>query len=147
VPPATVDTVVSAYTTGNLISVNSKDGTVRPGTLGLVLTGPPPSASTDPKAVQTQQDFVLALLRALDHSALGAVLAAPTPPTGATGDLTAAVAEDGDLSHQASTVTGAETPAGLIATVFALAAQADGVAGRFGLGAGATPLPTASNAP
>jgi len=147
VAPTTIDTVLSAYTTGKLVSINSKDGSVRPGTLALVLTGPPPPPTADPKSVQAQQDFVLGLLRDLDHTALGAVLAAPTPPQGAAGDMTAAAADAGDLTKQASTVTGADTPAGLIATVFALAGQVDGVGGRYGPGAQASPLPTTSNAP
>jgi hypothetical protein len=147
VPPSTVDTVLSAYSTGKLLVVADKDGVARPGTLAVVLTGPPPAASADQSAVRAQQDFVLALLRDLDRTSLGAVLAVPTPPDGASSDMTTAVANDPDVSHQASTVTGADTAAGAIATVFALAAQADGVAGRYGIGSQVQPLPTASGAP
>jgi hypothetical protein len=141
-----VETVLAAYTTGKLITLGNGISTPRPGTLAVVLTGPAPSANSDAASVQAQQSFVLDLLRDLDETSLGAVLAAPTPTVGATTDDMARVAAAADgLTDHASTVSGVDTPAGLIATVFALAQQGDGVAGRYG--PQASPLPASSVAP
>jgi len=146
VPPATVDTVLAAYTTGKLLSLGNGVAAPRPGTLAVVLTGPAPAPTSDPASVKAEQGFVLDLLRDLDDSALGAVLAVPTPAAGATtDDLTKLAAATGNLTDHASTVSGIDTPAGLITTVFALAQQADGVAGTYG--PQASPLPASSVAP
>ena len=141
-PATTVETVLAAYSTGKLISV--ANSTPRAGTLAVVLTGPGPAPGTDPASVKAEQTFVLDLLRSLDVASLGAVVAAPVPVDGASADLAAAAATAG-LTKQVSTVTGVDTPAGQIATVFALAAQADGTAGRYGLTQ--NPLPVATGAP
>src|SRR5205085_649086 len=118
-----IDTVLSAYSTGRLLNLGSDVATHRPGTLAIVLTGPAPAPTADPSVVKAQQDFVLELARDLDETALGAVLAAPRPASGST------------------------TAAGQIATVFALAAQADGTAGRYGPQSQLSPLPASSVAP
>jgi hypothetical protein len=148
VPPASVDTVLSAYSTGKLISLGSGVKTPRPGTLAVVLTGDAPAPTADPESVQAQQSFVMELLRDLDETALGAVLTAPTPaPDATTRDMADVAATTPGLTDRASTVSGVDTPAGLIATVYALAAQADGVSGRYGPAPKLTPLPASSVAP
>jgi len=148
VAPATVDTVLSAYSTGKLISLGSEVSTQRPGTLAVVLSGPAPAPTADPVLVKAEQGFVLDLLRDLDGAALGAVLAAPTPaPGAATADMTAAAATVDGLTDRVSTVSGVDTAAGQIATVYALASQVDGVAGRYGPQPQLTPLPASSVVP
>jgi len=148
VPPATIETVLSAYSTGKLVSLGNDVGAQRPGTLAIILTGPAPSPTADPSAVKAQQDFVLDLAGDLDESALGAVLVAPRPAaTATTADMTQAASSVTGLTDKISTVSGVDTAAGQIATVFALAAQADGTAGRYGPQSQLSPLPASSVAP
>jgi len=148
VAPATIDTVLSAYNTGKLLTLGNEVTTQRPGTLAIILTGPAPSPTADPAVVKAQRDFVLNLAADLDESALGAVLAAPRPASGATTtDMTQAASSAAGLTDKISTVSGVDTAAGQIATVFALAAQADGTAGRFGPQSQLSPLPASSVAP
>ena len=148
IAPGTIDTVLSAYSTGRLLNLGSDVATHRPGTLAIVLTGPAPAPTADPAVVKAQQDFVLDLARDLDQTALGAVLAAPRPASGATtADMTQAAASVTGFTDKVSTVSGVDTPAGQIATVFALAAQADGTAGRYGPASQLSPLPASSVAP
>ena len=148
VPPTAIDTVLSAYSTGKLISLGNDVTTQRPGTLAIILTGPAPSPTADPALVKAQQDFVFDLAADLDQSALGAVLASPRPaPDATTADLVQAASNVAGLTDKISTVSGVDTAAGQIATVFALAAQADGTAGRFGPQSQLSPLPASSVAP
>jgi len=148
VPAATIDTVLSAYSTGKLLSLGNEVTAHRPGTLALVLTGPAPSPTADAAHVKALQDFVLDLARDLDDTALGAVLVAPRPAPGATTpDMTQVAAGTTGLTDKVSTVEGVDTSAGRIAVVFALAAQADGTAGRFGPQSQQSPLPASSLAP
>ena len=147
VPDATVATVLAAYTAAKVVSLGSDVATPRPGSLALVLGATAPPTSADPTLVTAQQDAVLSLAADLDDSAVGAVLAAPTPAQSATTDITAAAAAQSGLTQKLSTVTGVETPTGQIAAVFALAGQADGIAGRYGLSPQVSPLPTATTSP
>ena len=147
VPATTAETVLSAYSTGKLLTIGSTVANPRPGTLAVVLTGSAPSATADTTQVTAQQTFLLDLVRDLDVTALGAVLAVPTPAPGSAPDVAAAAADVSGLTDKISTVTGVESAAGQITTVLALAAQADGVAGRFGFAPQASPLPVASTAP
>ena len=76
------------------------------------------------------------------------MLAAPRPAAGATtADMTQAAASVNGLTDKVSTVSGVDTAAGQITIVFALAAQADGTAGRYGLQPPLSPLPASSVAP
>ena len=145
-PATTVQTVLAAYATGKLINVATTPISPRAGTLAVVLTGPAAPAGTDPAVVKAQQSLVLDLLKDLDEQALGAVVATPSPTVGAA-DSVANAADAAGLTKKVSTVTGVETPAGQIATVFALAGQADGAAGKFGLTPQGSPLPAASSGP
>ena len=145
-PATTVQTVLAAYTTGKLISVATTPVSPRAGTLAVVLTGPAASAGADPAVIKAQQSLVLDLLRDLDEQALGAVVAAPSPTAGESDSL-ATAADAAGLTKKVSTVTGVETPAGQIATVFALAGQVEGAVGKFGLTPQGSPLPSASGSP
>lgn len=148
VPAAAVDTALSAYSTGKFISLGNGVTTQRPGTLAIILTGAAPSATADPRLVKAQQDFILDLAGDLDGSALGAVVAAPRPAPGTTTlDMTQAAGNVAGLTDRISTVSGVDTAAGQIAAVFALAAQADGTAGRYGPQSQLSPLPASSVAP
>ena len=145
---STIDTVLSAYSTGKLLSLGNDVAAHRPGTLAIILTGPAPSPNADPVLVKAQQDFVLDLARDLDQTSLGAVLASPRPAPGTTtADMTQAAASVTGLTDKVSTVSGVDTAAGQIATVFALAAQAEGTAGRYGPQSQLSPLPASSVAP
>lgn len=146
VPATTVQTVLAAYSTGKLISVANTPLSPRAGTLAVVLTGPAPAPNTDPALVKSERSLILDLLRDLDEQALGAVVAMPSPTVGSLGNVDTAP-EAAGLTKKVSTVTGVETAAGQIATVFALAAQADGTAGKYGLTPQGSPLPAASGAP
>ena len=145
-PATTVQTVLAAYSTGKLISVAGTPLTPRQGTLAVVLTGPAPAVTADPALVKSERGMILDLVRDLDAEALGAVVAMPSATAGSVGNFDSAP-EAAGLTKKVSTVTGVETPAGLIATVFALAGQAEGTAGKFGLTVQGSPLPAASGAP
>jgi hypothetical protein len=145
---STVDTVLGAYSTAKLLNVVApSSATTRPGTLAVVLVPPPPAATTDDAVVENERTFLAALAQDLDDEAIGAVLAGPTAAAGAGSDYLSAISAVHGFTDKVSTVTGVETSAGQMATVYALAGQADGVSGRFGLGTGVTPLPTPSGAP
>jgi hypothetical protein len=88
--------------------------------------------------------LLLDLAVALDHSAVGAVVAGPQRAGGAAGLVQSARA-DHRVSAVVSTVDGVDLPRGLIATVLALAEQARGQVGSYGTLAGAAaPLPAPS---
>ena len=141
-----MDTVLSTYSAAKLISVGHTP-TTRAGTLAVVLAAAAPAPTADPTRVTAEQGLLVDLLRDLDVTAAGAVLAAPTPAPGSAPDAIASASSDSALGRAASTVTGVDTPAGQIATVFALAAQLDGVAGHFGFGPQVTPIPSVSATP
>lgn len=145
IPDATVATVLSAYAAAKLVSFGGSAATPRPGTLALLISGPPAPATADATQVRAQQQPLLDLAAALDQSALGAVVVAPTPPQNSAQDIIGAANGVSGLTQHVSTVSGVDTASGQIATVFALAAQLDGVAGHFGLTG--TPLPTPSATP
>ncbi|HET6816988.1 MAG TPA: copper transporter [Mycobacteriales bacterium] len=141
VPPTATARVLAGFTDGNLVTVNGS--VARSASLAVVLAPPPPSANADPKTVQSQDDLLLDLVRALDHSAVGAVLAGPLASAD-TGLLKAARA-DKLLTANVSTVDGVDLPRGIIATVLALAQQAKGGVGSYGTQSGASgPVPSPS---
>ena len=143
---ALFDTVMSTYSAAKAVSV-AKTPQARAGTLAVVLAGPAPAANADPSQAAAEQAVLLELVRDLDATSAGAVLAAPLPPQGSGPDVVSSAASAGDLTRNVSTVTGVDTPQGQIATIFALAAQAGGVAGRFGIYPNVSPIPTASTSP
>jgi hypothetical protein len=142
ISPSAASRVLSGYVDGKLITVNG--GVARSGSLALLLAPPPPSGTPDPKATQSQNDLLLDLARALDRNAVGAVLAGPASSADTAGLLQVA-RDDKDLTDSVSTIDGVDLPSGVIATVLALAEQADGRAGNYGSEGGAqAPLPTPS---
>ena len=141
---STTDTVLSAYNTGGLLTVQGTDA--RPGTLAVVITGQAPSPKTDPQLVSTQQTLLLDLALDLDNTAVGAVLAGPTPSPGSATSVVAAAGKDARLQQAVSTVDGIEAATGRIATIFALAAQVDGKAGNYGADQ-SPPIPARSPGP
>ena len=144
VPATAVDTVLSAYNTGGLLT--KQGATARPGTLAIVITGPAPSPKTDPQLVTTQTTMLVDLALDLDSTAVGAVVAGPTAPPGSGTSVVAAAAKDPRLQQLVSTVDGVEAASGRIATIVALAAQVDGVAGNFGVDH-SPPVPALSPGP
>ena len=140
--------MLSAYATGKLLRVANGATAPRPGDLALVLTGPTPPPTADLVAVKAKNDFLVELLNDLDQAALGAVLVVPTPRPGTGADGTVSAADALRVTDRASAVTGIDTTPGQIAMVFALAAQVDGVSGRYDpTSSAASPFPTASGAP
>ena len=95
--------------------------------LAVMIAGPAEEADARPA--------LTGLLAALDAGSRGAVLAGPDD--GAAGPLRWVRDLEGDTPEGASTVDGVGTPAGAAALVLALAEQAAGEAGHYGLGRGA----------
>ena len=144
VPSSVADTVLSAYNTGGLLSVQGS--TARPGTLAIVISGAAPGPKTDPQLVNAQQTLLLDLALDLDSTSVGAVVTGPTPTPGTGTSVVVAAAKDARLQQLVSTVDGVETASGRIATVFALDAQVDGAAGNFGADH-SPPIPALSPGP
>jgi hypothetical protein len=84
---------------------------------------------------QAASDAVTALVRALDAGSQGAVLVGPGLAPPAVGWLRSGA---GDPTGGASSVDSADTAAGQVALVLALAEQVDGGKGAYGAGTGAT---------
>jgi hypothetical protein len=141
VPAASAARVLSGFADGNLLTVSG--GAARSASLAVLIAPPPPSATADPKLVQAQDALLLDLARALDRSAVGAVVAGPV--AAADDGLLKAARGDNDLTADVSTVDGADLPRGVIATVLALAEQAKGGVGSYGARTGSkAPLPSPS---
>ena len=141
VPAAAAARVLSGFEDGNLLTVDG--GVAHPASLAVLIAPPPPSSSADPKLVQAQDSLLLELARDLDRSALGAVIAGPV--AAADSGLLKAARGDKDVTADVSTVDGVDLPRGIIATVLALAEQAEGGVGSYGARSGAkAPLPTPS---
>ncbi len=87
---------------------------------------------TGQRAAGSSQEAVTALVRALDDAGQGAVLVGPGLAPPAVGWL-----RDGKGAG-ASSVDSADTAAGQVAMVLALAEQVDGRQGAYGVGSGAT---------
>ena len=133
--------VLAGYADGNLLTVNGNP--VRSGSLAVVLAPPPPNDTVNPKDEQAKDALLLDLTRALDRSAVGAVLAGPVGS--ADNGLLKAARDDKNITADVSTVDGVDLPRGLIATVLALAEQSKGGVGSYGTQNGASePAPTPS---
>ncbi|MEV0587671.1 copper transporter [Nonomuraea sp. NPDC050310] len=149
-PPAPVgDTVISAFETAGLISVE-QDLTAR---ASLAVLFAPETVFKGDNA-ELQADGLVALAAGLDQAGRGTVVTATITAT-ATGGVLAAV-RDGDAARTVSTVDTPDLPAGRIVVVYALQEQQAGGAGQYGVGTGAsgfqppvvaptaTPTPTSS---
>ena len=133
--------VLAAYDAGKLVSVSGTKP--QPANLAILLAGPAPTGS-DAQANSQQTSLLATLARYLDRDALGAVVAGPVTAADS-GGLLDVVRSDKTARAAVSTVNAVDSPSGVIATVFALAEQAVGHAGSYGVGSGAdAPLPTPS---
>ena len=88
-----------------------------------------------------QQELVTTVIQSLD-AASGGVVVAGAAASAADGGYLAAI-RDGDVAHGVSTVDVADTAAGQVLTVLALAEQAAGEAGQYGIDAADGTLPQA----
>jgi hypothetical protein len=126
-------TVLEGMRGGDLITVDGSPE--KRATLVLIATGnpaPTEGQKPDPEAAQAW----LPLVKALDESSAGTVIAGPLTAA-QPGGLVAAV-RGSDLKDKASTVDVADTPMGRVAAVLALREQLAGAAGQYGFGDGAT---------
>jgi hypothetical protein len=133
--------VLAAYDAGSLVSVSGNRP--QPANLAVLLSGPAPT-SGDPQTNTQQMSLLATFARYLDRGALGTVVAGPAAAADS-GGLIDVVRSDKTVSAAVSTVDTVDAPSGVIATVFALADQAVGGSGSFGIGSGAdAPLPASS---
>lgn len=124
--------ILEAYADADLLTIDADDPA--PAEIVLVLTDGPPKEGSVADAAR-----YLDLIGALAGSPSTTVtVAGPTPA------LDAGVVDEvrgSGLATVVSTVDGAETPYGLIATIRAMRAQLFGVIGRYGVGGDDEPLP------
>ncbi|WP_249522835.1 copper transporter [Modestobacter marinus] len=120
------------------LEVLSRDtSSVAPADFAVLLTAG--TASGDDAEERTTA--IVQLATALDARGSGAVIAGDLAAV-EDGGLVGAVRADRPLSDGLSTIDNADTPAGQISTVLALAAEATGTSGQYGIGEGAQPVPT-----
>jgi hypothetical protein len=144
VTAARLQAVLSAYGDGKLLAVSGTAPT-RPADLAVVLVGAA-DASTDARTAANQDDALLTLAHDMGAAAAGAVVAGPSPVTGASGVLDAARKGDAGLIKGVSTVDSVDQAAGRITAVLALQAARSGVTGSYGP-TRPSPLPTTSTTP
>lgn len=145
-PPGAVTAVLTGFRDAGLLSLDGPEAT--PGTLAVLIVPAVPRqpASPDPAGAAATASL-LALVRALDVGGAGTVVVGPSAVADAAG-VVPAVRGDNGTRQIVSSVDSADTPAGRVATVFALAEQLHGGAGHYGVAAGATaPLPLPSPSP
>lgn len=132
-------TLLDGLSGGDLVGV---DGEPQTGAdLAVVVGGAPQDSvgSDDPDGAQAAASSHLALLSALDTTA-GVVLAGPVTATRDDGVL--AVLRDDALAGVVSGVDSADTAMGRVTTVLALAEEAEGRSGQYGVGDdAAAPVP------
>lgn len=121
--------ILAGLSTAGLVT--SDEELARRGSLVLTVAG----GGTD----QGSAAIVASLAKALDTASGGVVVAGPLGAADAAGLLTG-VRTDTAAVKAVSTVDSADVPAGLIVTVQALAEQATGAAGHYGVGPGVTGL-------
>lgn len=132
VSPAAAQRILGGFTGADLLDVSGPvpDGSA---TLVLVVSG---AAPAKPAADQKDRDqALLALLRAFDTRA-GVLVAGPVGSAEAGGAVGALRASS--LEGRVSSVDDADTPQGRVAAVLGLAEQAEGGAGSYGTGRGAS---------
>ena len=124
--PAT--NIVAAFETAGLIA--PEGDLQRRGSLVLMVGGPRAAAD---EATQARNAIAAALARSLDDKADGVVVAGP-PGSGRDGGVVAFVRVDATTAGLVSTVDVIDTPSGRISAVYALAEQAQGSSGHYGVG-------------
>jgi Copper transport outer membrane protein, MctB len=139
--------VISTYVDGRLVSIAGGQGPA-PASASLAVVLVPAAPATPPSASggSARQAVVLSLTAALAAGSTGAIVVGPSTAA-RPGGLLAAAASDPALGR-VSTVAGSESVAGRVAAILALAGQAQGQVGHYGLGAGQQqPLPTPATIP
>lgn len=133
--------VLSAYSAANLLSISGP--APRPAALALLISAAGPSGTGD-QAAAAGVSLLGEFAADLDRAATGTVATGPASAAD-DGGLLAEIRGDKTLRSQVSTVDSAELPNGVIATVLALAEQATGQSGSYGVAPGADqPLPSPS---
>ncbi len=118
----------SAFESGGFLSYEAEPTTR--GTLLLVVAGSP-DGTPEPGV----DELMSSLLGAMDSVAVGSVVSGPTDAAGDGGAVSAV--RDNDARDTVSTVDVAQIAAGRVATMLALAQQAAGETGQYGVGDGA----------
>lgn len=118
---STATTIGSAFSEGDLITYTGKPKTMAD--LAVVVVG-------GPGRVGDAGSVVAELVKAIDASGKGAVLAGPS--TSSQDGGTVAVLRDDDASAQVSSVDVTDTAAGRVVVALALAREADGQTGAWG---------------
>jgi len=139
-----VETVLSTFTDGNMISV-AGDAPVRAADLAVLLV--PIGSAPDASDIALARDNdLIGLAKALRRGSTGLVVAGPSAPEGSDGGILAAMQGDSVVAKSVSTIDSDETAAGRVAIVLALAAAPGGTTGRYGLSQ-SPPLPSQTPAP
>lgn len=131
-PDEQAQSILAGATTGGLLTT-AQPVAVR-GHLVLVVAGAP---TGDADKAKGTAEILTSLLRALDASSGGVVLAGPAGSADTPGALSG-IRADAGTSAAVSTVDNADSRPGAIVTIMALAEQGAGGAGQYGVGAGAT---------
>jgi len=133
--------VLAAYDAGSLTNVSGNGP--QPANLAILLSGPAPTGG-DAQTNAQKTSLLATFARYLDRDAVGTVVAGPATAADS-GGLLDVVRSDKAARSAVSTVDTLDAPSGVIATVFALAEQAVGRSGSYGIGPGAdAPLPSPS---
>ncbi|GAB7189302.1 copper transporter [Kineococcus sp. NUM-3379] len=144
-PTATPDPAAGAAV-APLLSAGLVTGEVsRPATLAVVVAAP---ADTDPSAPQTEarSASLLALAAQLDAASTGTVVAGPMAASAEEGLIAEIRAQDA-VSEAVSTVDDADVPMGRVSVAMALAEQARGAAGHYGIATSADAVAPARPTP
>ena len=137
--PAT-SAVLTGFEAGDLLSYDGEPD--KRATLVVMFA---PEKPFDGENAETQSAALVSLAAGLDTGSKGAVLAGAAASTG-TGGAIDALRGDSDTAKHVSSVDTADLPTGRIVIVYALREQADGHAGQYGYGSGASaPQPAVPN--
>ena len=152
IPAATTTAVLTAFTDAGLIAT---DGPVAPGSMAILVSGPPPARSAGSEDSSGSSAVLVAIAAAFDEQSRGAVIAGPRSAT-IDGGVLAVLRRDPETSTTVSGVDSVDTPPGLVAVDVALAERLVGLTGsvrhRRGVAAsaatpGASASPSATPAP
>jgi Copper transport outer membrane protein, MctB len=148
VDPAEVERGLGSLADAGLLSVDTPDGAFEQAELVVVLSGTLVAPEGDAEATAAQW---VDLTLALDARGAGSVLAAQVDPTVEEVQVMTSLRDDTDAAAEVSGVDDAGEPMGQASVALALAEQAAGGAGQYGLAPGAeepfapipAPTPTA----
>jgi hypothetical protein len=131
---ASVSTVLAGLQALDALTRDSD--AVTPADFAVVLT----SGATPEEDAEVRNDTLLDLVRALDATGSGAVVAGDADSAGETG-LVGVIRADPETSATVSTVDNVTSPSGQVSTVLALAGEREGTSGAYGTGEDAQPVP------